>query len=95
MSIPWEQARDEWAKRKIREQNRYIHGEFAAEAEIVIRSVDINDGETVQIGDMTWDHVAPHIEIDYTQNGLPYSDTFELDFGELVREIVAVAEDLA
>ena len=119
MSIPWEQARDEWAKRRIIDQHekmieygipigvtwddarttreiRYQDKSYVPKPEdITIIDVDIDPGGDYQIGDMTWDHEDPSIEIAYELDGKRHSAYAELDFGKFVQEIVAVAEDLS
>lgn len=116
MSIPWETARDEWATRKVIEQQEvllkagipigvtyangdrviwYEEGPPPNPDEITIIDIDIEPGGDYQIGDMTWDHDDPSIEITYEINGRHGTVNVELDFGKLVQEIVAVAEDLS
>ena len=120
MTVPWEMARDEWAKRKIIESAHQRRewgipdvvdrvGTFQTNRpayvptpdEITIVDIDIDGGGDVQIGDMTWDHDDPTIEITYKITNVAgpvrdgcHTENIELNFHVLVREIVAVAEDI-
>jgi len=124
MGVPYEAARDEWAKRKVvayrKSCHEMGHPEFfelasaygtqpkpkpmpVVEAkDVTIVDIDIDPGGSTQIGDMTWDHENPSIEIIYTIPGIlgrwghdKLTCNVELDFGELVKEIVEIAEELA
>lgn len=114
MSIPYEVARDLWAKRQIiaqaEEAVRLLGGstepvyEFGnphpigrhvpAPEDLTIIDIDIDPGGEYQIGDMTWDYDSPSIEITYKESGHQQKTSVELDFAQLVQQILAVAEEL-
>lgn len=63
--------------------------------DVTIVHIEAEDGETVQIGDYTWDHEAAHIEIRYKLRG--WSSTFtcsaSLELPDLMAKLLQAADD--